>query len=137
MPLLRRLAGVAVALACLWSAAAPAAETVRVGVLKYGTVNWEISIIQRHEMDVQHGFHLEVLELASDQATAVALQAGEVDIIVPDWLWVSRQRAEGKRYPFLPFSSSVGYLMVPPNSRIRVLAAITGNKIDALARPTE
>src|SRR3546814_6174859 len=67
MPLLRRLAGVAVALACLWSAAAPAAETVRVGVLKYGTVNWEISIIQRHEMDVQHGFHLEVLELASDQ----------------------------------------------------------------------
>src|SRR3546814_10479627 len=87
MPLLRRLAGVAVALACLWSAAAPAAETVRVGVLKYGTVNWEISIIQRHEMDVQHGFHLEVLELASDQATAVALQAGEVDIIVSDWLW--------------------------------------------------
>src|SRR3546814_4071087 len=82
MPLLRRLAGVAVALACLWSAAAPAAETVRVGVLKYGTVNWEISIIQRHEMDVQHGFPLEVLELASDQATAVALQAGEVDIIV-------------------------------------------------------
>src|SRR3546814_18627364 len=77
MPLLRRLAGVAVALACLWSAAAPAAETVRVGVLKYGTVNWEISIIQRHEMDVPHGFPLKVLELASDQATAVALQAGE------------------------------------------------------------
>src|SRR3546814_3612214 len=77
-------------------------------LLKYGTVNWEISIIQRHEMDVQHGFHLEVLELASDQATAVALQAGEVDIIVSDWLWVSRQRAEGKRYTFVPFSSSVG-----------------------------
>src|SRR3546814_18378586 len=63
MPLLRRLAGVAVALACLWSAAAPAAETVRVGVLKYGTVTWEISIIQRHVLDVQHGFHLAVMEL--------------------------------------------------------------------------
>src|SRR3546814_16336488 len=97
MPLLLRFAGVSVALACLWSAAAPAAETVRVGVLKYGPVNWEISIIQRHEMDVQHGFHLEVLELASDQATAVALPAGEVDIIVSDWLWGSRPRAEGKR----------------------------------------
>src|SRR3546814_1620657 len=110
------------ALACLWSAAAPAAEPVRVGVLKYGTVNWEISIIQRHDMDVQHGFHLEVLELASDQATAVALQAGEVDIIVSDWLWVSRQRAEGKRYTFVPFPSSVGSLMVPPDSPIRDLA---------------
>src|SRR3546814_19354921 len=96
MPLLRRLAGVAVALACLWSAAAPAAETVRVGVLKYGTVNWEISIIQRHEMDVQHGFQLAVLALASDQATAVALQAGDVDITASHLRWVSRQRHQDK-----------------------------------------
>src|SRR3546814_5608098 len=88
-------------------------------------------------MDVQHGFHLEVLELASDQATAVALQAGEVDIIVSDWLWVSRQRAEGKRYTFVPFSSSVGSLMVPPDSPIRDLADIKGKKIGVVGGPLD
>src|SRR3546814_20366501 len=88
-------------------------------------------------MDVQHGFPLEVLELASVQATAVALQAGEVDIIVSDWLWVSRQRAEGKRYTFVPFSSSVGSVMVQPDSPIRDLADIKGTKIGVVGGPHE
>src|SRR3546814_2041749 len=88
-------------------------------------------------MDVQHGFPLEVLELASVQATAVALQAGEVDIIVPAWLWVSRQRAEGKRYTFVPFSSRVGSLMVPPDSPIRDLADIKGKKIGVVGGPLD
>src|SRR3546814_15451454 len=98
MPLLRRLAGVAVALACLWSAAAPAAETVRVGVLKYGTVNWEISILQRNEMDVQHGFHHEVLDTASDPATAVPLHAGTVLHHGTGRAWFLPQTRESPRH---------------------------------------
>src|SRR3546814_2443642 len=92
MLLLQRLAAASVVLAALSGTAG--AETIRVGVLKFGTVNWEISTIQRHGLDERHGFALDVLELASNQATTVALQAGEVDVIVSDWLWVSRQRAE-------------------------------------------
>jgi len=145
MRLLHRTAGAAVApavlcawlCAALWSAPAAAAETVRVGVLKFGTVNWELSTIQRHGLDAQHGFALDVLELAGDQATKVALQAGEVDMIVSDWLWVSRQRTEGKRYTFVPFSSALGSLMVPADSPIHSLADLKGRKIAVAGGPLD
>lgn len=127
----------AVLLALLWSVPATAAETLRVGVLKFGTVNWELSTIQRHALDARHGVDLEVLELASNQATTVALQAGEVDVIVSDWLWVSRQRAAGKRYTFVPFSSAVGSLMVPADSPIRSLADLEGKKIAVAGGPLD
>src|SRR3546814_7091272 len=106
-------------------------------VLKFGTANWEISTIQRHGLDERHGFALDVLELASNQATTVALQAGEVDVIVSDWLWVSRQRAEGKPYTFVPFSSAVGSLMVPADSPIRRLADLEGKKIAIAGGPPD
>ena len=137
MRLLHRLSALAVVAAALWCAPAGAADTVRVGVLKFGTVNWELRTIQRHDLDVRHGFDLEVLELAGDQATKVALQAGEVDMIVSDWLWVSRQRADGKRYTFVPFSSSVGSLMVPPDSPIRSLADLKGKTIAIAGGPLD
>jgi NitT/TauT family transport system substrate-binding protein len=137
MRLLKSLAGFAATLAVLSTVPASAAETVRVGVLKFGTVNWELSTIQRHEMDRQHGFTLDVLALAGDQATKVALQAGEVDMIVSDWLWVSRQRAAGKRYTFVPFSSSVGSLMVPADSPIHSLADLKGKKIAVAGGPLD
>lgn len=123
--------------ALLWSAPVAAAETVRIAVLKFGTVNWELSTIQRHGLDRQHGVALKILELANDQATKVALQAGEVDMIVSDWLWVSRQRAEGKRYTFVPFSSAVGSLMVAADSPIHSLADLKGRKIAIAGGPLD
>ena len=140
MQWLQRMASFAIALAALWNASAAAAEpadTVRVGVLKFGTVNWELSTIARHDLDAQHGFSLDVLELASDQATAVALQAGKVDLIVSDWLWVSRQRSEGKRYTFVPFSSAVGSLMVPADSPIHSLDDLKGRTIAVAGGPLD
>ncbi len=132
-----RLAALCALITLIASSAAVAAETVRVGVLKFGTVNWELSTIRRHDLDASHGFSLEVLELAGDQATKVALQTGAVDVIVSDWLWVSRQRAEGKRYTFVPFSSSLGALMVPADSPIRSLADLKGNKIAVAGGPLD
>ena len=65
---------------CLHQASASDAATVRVAVLKFGTVNWEMSHIQREGLDQKEGFELEVIELAGKQATMVALQSGDVDI---------------------------------------------------------
>lgn len=135
MLLLRCLAAASVVLAALSGAAV--AEPIRVGVLKFGTVNWELSTIQRHGLDERHGFTLDILELASNQATTVALQAGEVDMIVSDWLWVSRQRSEGRPYTFVPFSSAVGSLMVPADSPIRSLADLKGKKIAIAGGPLD
>ena len=59
-----------------------AAETVRVGVLKFGTVNWELDTIKHHKLDEKHGVNVDVRFFAGEDATNVAMMAGEVDIIV-------------------------------------------------------
>jgi len=59
----------------------------------------------------------------------LALQAGRVDLIVSDWLWVSRQRAEGGDLTFIPFSSAIGGLIVPAASPIRDVAGLAGQRL--------
>ena len=99
-----------------WPAGAQDLGTVKVGVLEFGTVNWELDVIKHHGLDRARGFTLEVQAFASGQATNVALQGEAVDAIVDDYLWVSRQRSDGQMLTFIPFSSTVGALMVPQDS---------------------
>ncbi len=68
---------------------------VRIGVLKFGTVNWELDVIRRHGLDRAHGFAIEPTELAGKDGAAVALQGGAVDVILTDWLWVAKRRSLG------------------------------------------
>jgi NitT/TauT family transport system substrate-binding protein len=117
--------------------ASPAAETVRVGVLKFGTVNWELDTIKQHKLDEKYGVSVDVRFFASEDATNVAMMAGDVDIIVTDWLWVSRQRASGEDLTFVPYSSSVGALMVPDGSPIKSLADLKGKKIGVAGGPLD
>src|SRR5882672_2323433 len=134
---MRRLAGpLLVALAVLSSGPA-LAGTVRLGVLKFGTVNWELDVIKTNGLDKAAGLDLEIVGLASTGATTVALQAGSVDVIVTDWLWVTRQRAAGAHFTFVPFSTSVGALMLPPNSTIASLADLKGKKIGISGGPVD
>ena len=42
-------------------------ETVRIGVLKFGTVNWELDVIRHHGL--AEGIRLDVVELAGKPAT--------------------------------------------------------------------
>jgi NitT/TauT family transport system substrate-binding protein len=125
-------------LALLLCGAAPAeAGTVKIGVLKFGTVSWELDVIKQHGLDKAAGIDLDIVELANNQATAVALQAGEVDVIVTDWLWVSRQRADGADFTFAPYSTSVGSLMVPGDSPIKGLADLTGKRVGIAGGPVD
>jgi NitT/TauT family transport system substrate-binding protein len=120
------------------SLAAMAAEpTVRVGVLKFGTVNWELKAMQLHGLDRANGFTLEIVPFAGDDATSIALLGGDVDIIVSDWLWVSRLRAEGRKLTFVPYSSSVGAIMVPSDSPVATLADLKGRKIGVAGGPLD
>ena len=74
---------------------AQAEPAIRVGSLRYGTLSWELDVIAHHGLDEKHGVRIDTLELAGSPAGQLALQAGRVDMIVSDWLWVSRQRAAG------------------------------------------
>ncbi|AAZ27514.1 ABC transporter substrate-binding protein [Colwellia psychrerythraea] len=102
---------------------------VRVGVLKFGTVNWEIDVIKHHQLDKKFQFDLTVMALASKNASAVALQSKAVDIILSDWLWVNRQRFEQRMYTMYPTSMATGGLYVSANSAVKSLADLKGKKV--------
>jgi NitT/TauT family transport system substrate-binding protein len=94
-------------------------------------------VIRHHGLDQQHGFTLEVQGFGSGEATNVALQGEAVDAIVDDYLWVSRQRSDGQLLTFVPFSSTVGALMVPPDSDITSLADLKGRKLGVAGGPLD
>ncbi|MEZ5476399.1 MAG: transporter substrate-binding domain-containing protein [Thiolinea sp.] len=129
----------AVVWACLLlTAGVQAADepVVKVGVLKFGTVNWELNTIQEHDLDRKHGFKLELVELGGKNATSVALQGGAVDMIVSDWIWVSRQRAEQQPFTFFPYSKAEGSLMVPADGA-QSLADMAGKKLGVAGGPVD
>ncbi len=113
----------------LATAGARADETVRVGALKFGTVNWELDTIAANGFDKAAGVTMQVTYFAGEDASAIAFQAGDVDVIVSDWLDVARLRAEGQDVTFAPYSSSTGAIMVPKDSPIQSLADIKGKRL--------
>lgn len=121
----------------LLPAAAAELGTVRIGVLKFGTVNWTLSVIQDRGLAKAHGVDLQVIPLANKNAISVALQGGAVDMIVTDWIWVSRQRAAGHKFTFVPYSRTVGGVMVRPGSGIKTLADLNGKKLGVAGGPVD
>lgn len=102
---------------------------VRVGVLKYGTVNWEIAVIKHYQLDKKYNFNLQVMPLSTKNASAVAIQSKAVDIILSDWLWVNRQRFNDKNYTLVPTSIASGGLYVASDSTAKSLNDLTQAKI--------
>ncbi len=114
---------------CLLCVNAFALDKVKVGVLAYGTVNWELSIMQLNKIAQKNGIELEVKKLASKNGVSIALQAGAVDVIVSDYIWVSRQRADGADFTFYPYSKAIGGIYVRPELNINNLMDLENNKL--------
>lgn len=120
-------------------AATPSFATakVRIGVLKFGTVSWALDTMKQHKFDAANGIDLEIIDFAGEDATNVAMLAGAIDMIVTDWLWVSRQRSEGVDLTLVPYSTAVGAIMVKEESPIRAVADLKGNKIGVAGGPLD
>jgi NitT/TauT family transport system substrate-binding protein len=101
---------------------------IKVGTLKFGTVNWELKVIS-DGIDNRHGFTLVRVDFADKDATSIALQSGDVDAIVTDWIWVAMQRRLGHAFTFVPFSRSVGAVMADPAKGIHSVADLAGRSI--------
>ncbi|HMV39498.1 ABC transporter substrate-binding protein [Plasticicumulans sp.] len=108
---------------------ATALETVRVGFQQSGTVQWELQLMQELGLAEREGVRLELVPLATKDATHIALQGGAVDVVVDDWLWVSRARDEGRPYTCVTHSLAAGALYARPDSGITRLADLAGKKL--------
>lgn len=114
-----------------------ATPTIRLAVLKYGSVAWERDVIEYHGLDRKHGFILDTIELAGTQALKVALQANRVDIILSDWLWVSRIRQTGSDVTFAPYGAWAGGLVVSTDSPVQTLAALLDRRLGIAGGPID
>ena len=116
---------------------AHADEPVRIATLASGTVAWEIDTIIQNGFDKKHGIQLSVVPVAGKQSADVLLAGGATDVIVTDWIWVSRQRNAGADYTFLPYSRQVGSILVKANSPIKTLPDLQNRKIGIAGGPTD
>lgn len=110
---------------------------VRVGILKFGTVSWEMDTIEAHRLDEKNGIRLVTSTYATNEAAKIALLTQAVDIIVTDWPWAARQRAEGRSLSFFPYSKATGMLLVKPGSAIGALSDLKGKRIGVAGGPLD
>lgn len=134
---LLKILGALLSLAALPATAADDLPTIRAATLKIGTVNWELQTIIDNKFDEKHGFKLEMQPYADNGATRIAVEGGEADIAVADWIWVARQRADGKDYVFIPYSRAVGGVVVPGDSTATSLKDLAGGKIGIAGGPLD
>ncbi len=132
--------GFAAALALGLATAAAAQDeppSLKIAVQTSGTVNWEIQTILAHGLDRANGFALEIMDVSGSPAGQIAFLGGEADVIVSDWIWVARQRAEGLDLAMIPYSKAVGGMMVPADSPAQTLADLKGEQIGIAGGPVD
>jgi NitT/TauT family transport system substrate-binding protein len=116
---------------------ATAADRIRLAVQKTGTLAWELDVIKTHGLDRKLDLVIEPIELASTEAGKIALKGGSADLMLSDWLWVARERSLGDGLVFYPSSSTLGAVMVPPQSTIRELIDLKGKKLAVAGGPLD
>ncbi len=126
-----------IAATMLFVSSAGAVDRIRIAVQKTGTFAWELDVLKAYGIDRQAGITIETTELASTEAGKIALESGAVDLMLSDWLWVSRERALGGDMVFYPYSSALGAVMVPANSPITGIGSLTGKRLAIAGGPLD
>lgn len=112
-------------------------RTIRIGVLQFGTIAWTLDTMTHRGFDKAGNFKLEIVPIAANNAVQIALLGGKVDIVASDWLWVSRNRDEGRKLLFFPHSTALGALYVRPDSGIKTLADLRGRDFGVAGTPVD
>ena len=117
---------------CFWISCqsfATEKTTIRIGVQASGTLEWELSALQDDPQVKSADFQLEIKPVANAEAGKIAIQAGSVDMIVSDWIWVSSLRATGADFTFYPYSNTSGALVVAEKSPIHSIKDLKGKRL--------
>ncbi len=102
---------------------------IRVASVKFGSLSWLLKTIQDEGIDKKHNLEIDIVEIANNQSSPIALYGGNADVVVSDWTWALRQRSMGEALKFAPFSSALGAVVVPAASGIRSLADLKGKRL--------
>ena len=105
------------------------ANSIKIAVLKYGSVNWEYNVIKHHKLDKKNNVKIQKVEVTNKDASAVAFLSKSVDIFVTDWIWVSKQRNKGNLVSFYPYSNSAGGLMIKKGKKINSFLDLKNKKV--------
>lgn len=119
-----------------WLRAAESRD-IRVGVLPFGTVLWEVETIRRAGLDLANGLKLHPVQLATNDAARIAFQGGQVETIVTDLLLAARLRNEGRKVKFIPFSATEGGVMVTADSSLQDVTDLIGKRIGVAGGPLD
>jgi NitT/TauT family transport system substrate-binding protein len=114
-----------------------AADQIRIAAQKTGTFAWELEVLKAHGLDRQADITIETTELASTEAGKIALESGSVDLMLSDWLWVTRERSLGGDVVFYPYSSALGAVMVPASSSIASIRDLATKKLAVAGGPLD
>ena len=125
-------------LAAAWSFITPAraAEKIRLAIQKTGTTGWELAAVRAFDGEKTAGLELDVTELASTEAGKIAILGGGADIIVSDWLFVARERAQGATLTFVPGSTAIGAVMTK-DPAIKSVKDLVGKKLGVAGGPLD
>lgn len=108
---------------------------VKASILQFGTVHWELAAMVEQGLDRAHGFELVIDTRANLSATRLALTANQVHVIVGDWLWALQRHVAGSPKLFLPYSSSIGSLIVQDDSPIEDITDLAGRRVGVAGGP--
>ena len=119
------------------SAFSPAAKTISVALQEGGTASWEAAAMQELRIDQSNNIKLEIRPVADSKAGQVALQAGEVDTMLSDFIWTSIQRHQGADFVIVPHSLTVGALMVMPDGPVKSVEDLKGKTLAVAGGPVD
>ncbi len=129
--------------ACALGCAAPLGAraerktALNAGAVQFGTGQWLFDVIAHNKLDAAEGFSLSQRLLASNNAADIALLGQQADIVITDWFWVMRQRSLGAGYLFMPFTASLGGVIVPEASPIKDIADLKDKEIGVAGGPID
>jgi NitT/TauT family transport system substrate-binding protein len=131
------LSAVALAGAMLTPVFAQDPLKLTIGAMENGTVLWELEAMKALGLDSANTIELIVRPLADAKAGQIALQAGGVDVILSDFVFVSIQRNRGNMLTFVPHSLAVGGLIVDPAANIATVADLKGKTLAISGSPVD
>ena len=116
----------------------PGLQTFIIGVQENSPAQWEAQAIVAQGLDAKHEIALDIRPFADEAAMQKALQAGDLDIIQTDFVWVSIERnARGPAVSMVPYSTAAGGVVVDAASGIDSVDDLKGKTIAVAGSATD